>query len=381
MRSLLHTPTRPYGIIIAISLVIAVFLGVNFASKAQAASQASPTGERLISIHENGQTRGIVTSEKTLRAAFKQAGVAIDPNDLIEPGLDQELVASQYDVNVYRARPMTIVDGLVRTKIISPYQTPEQIALHAGVTLQDEDISSMATAVGLTGFGAGLELRIARATPFTLVIYGERIQAYTQATSIAAMLDEKKIAIGKDDTLSAAKNASIEPGMVVELWRNGKQTITEEQDVAFAVEQIQDVDRPIGFKEVKTAGEAGKKTVSYEVIMKNGEEVSRTEIQSVTTKQPKAQVETVGAKPSFSGNFQAALAKLRSCEGGYGSWNPAGPYYGAYQFDERTWNSVSGAPYGSASPAQQDEAAWRLYQKRGWQPWPVCGSTLPDTYR
>lgn len=54
-------------------------------------------------------------------------------------------------------------------------------------------------------------------------------------------------------------------------------------------------------------------------------------------------------------------------------------YCGAYQFDQQTWRSVgmSGSACG-ASPAQQDEAAQRLYQQRGSQPWPNCGRYIPD---
>ena len=120
---------------------------------------------------------------------------------------------------------------------------------------------------------------------------------------------------------------------------------------------------------------------SNEIVMKDGQEISRTKIQSVVVAAPSEQVEVVGSKPTFDGDFAAALAKLRACEGGYNSWNPAGPYYGAYQFNQGTWNSVTDAPYGSATPAQQDEAARKLYERRGWQPWPSCGKGLPDIYR
>ena len=195
------------------------------------------------------------------------------------------------------------------------------------------------------------------------------------------MLAEKDIDITAKDHLSIDKDAPITAGMKVEVYRNGKQTITAEEVIKKPIREIQDANREAGYREVKTPGRDGKKQVTYEVIMKNGKEVSRKKINSVIIKSPVEEVVVVGSKPSFSGDFAAALAKLRSCEGGYNSWNPAGPYYGAYQFDRQTWSGVTDAPYGSATPAQQDEAAHRLYLKRGWQPWPVCGAPLPDTYR
>ena len=71
----------------------------------------------------------------------------------------------------------------------------------------------------------------------------------------------------------------------------------------------------------------------------------------------------------------AQLAALRWCEsrGRYGI-NTGNGYYGAYQFDLRTWRSIGeGGRPDLAAPAVQDTAVRRLFALRGWQPWPVCG--------
>jgi len=112
-------------------------------------------------------------------------------------------------------------------------------------------------------------------------------------------LKEKNIDPKKDDTLSVDRSAKIISGMKIELWRNGKQTITAEEDVKFEVEKVQDANRDSGYREVKQAGENGKKNVTYEIEMKNGVEVSRKEIASVVTKEPKKQIEIVGTKVSL----------------------------------------------------------------------------------
>ncbi|QWQ31258.1 G5 domain-containing protein [Candidatus Minimicrobia vallesae] len=96
------------------------------------------------------------------------------------------------------------------------------------------------------------------------------------------------------------RSAKIISGMKIELWRNGKQTITAEEDVKFEVEKVQDANRDSGYREVKQVGVNGKKNVTYEIEMKNGVEVSRKEIASVVTKEPKKQIEIVGAESSFS---------------------------------------------------------------------------------
>ncbi len=72
----------------------------------------------------------------------------------------------------------------------------------------------------------------------------------------------------------------------------------------------------------------------------------------------------------------ATLAAIRECESGgdYGAVSASGKYLGAYQFDQRTWQSVggTGSP-AAASPAEQDARAAELMARRGTQPWPTCG--------
>ncbi|OAA20684.1 transglycosylase-like protein [Frankia sp. EI5c] len=72
------------------------------------------------------------------------------------------------------------------------------------------------------------------------------------------------------------------------------------------------------------------------------------------------------------------FARLRKCEsGGNYAINTGNGFYGAYQFDQRTWTGLGypGRP-DQAPPAMQDEAAYKLYDQRGWSPWPGCTSKL-----
>ncbi len=69
---------------------------------------------------------------------------------------------------------------------------------------------------------------------------------------------------------------------------------------------------------------------------------------------------------------------LRQCESS-GNYlvNTGNGYFGAYQFDQPTWESVggSGRPHW-AEPVVQDARARLLFARRGWQPWPICGRHL-----
>jgi len=369
-------------------MTLMLFGGLFFVNRALAetAKPVTKAGERLVTIYDRGVERIIVTKARTVREALKLARLSIDERqDVVEPGLDSEMVAERYNVNIFRARPVTIVDGGKRLRVTTAQQTPILIAKAAGLEIFNEDKTTVAKADNVAVDGADMVMRVERALAVNFILYGKTSTIRTHAKTVGELLKDKHITLKKGDTLSVDLSSKIVPGMKIELWRNGKQTVTVEEEVKFETEKIKDANRETSYREVKQAGENGKKNITYEIEMKNGTEVSRKEIASVVTKEPKKQVEIVGTKSSntFSGSFSEALARLRSCEGNYKS-NTGNGYYGAYQFDKRTWGKYGGYEVASeAPPSVQDEKAWETYKARGWQPWPTCKIKmgLQDIYR
>ena len=309
--------------------------------------------ERLISLHDRGVERTILTKARTVREALKAAQVDIaEGQDVVEPGLDEELIATRYNVNIYRARPVTIIDGALRQRVITAHQTPKQIAKVANITLYPED-KVVAHSGDLLVHGADTVFEIDRATPVSLTLYGKQTEVRTHVATVGELLKEKNITLGKDDTLSLPASAPITNGMQIELWRNGTQTVSVDEEIGFTTEKIQDANRDPSYHEVKERGENGKKTVTYEIEMRNGVEISRKEIASVTAKEPKKQVEVVGAKFTYTGGplSEAQIQALGMCESGMtATRNSGNGFYGAFQFMPSTWRTVAPAPYNQGMP-------------------------------
>lgn len=285
-------------VIAAMSCLMVALLGLVLANTVNAQSANSESGKRLILVHDNGTERGLLTRQTSLRKAFAEANIPVDPNDITEPDLDDELVGNNYEVNVYRARPVTIVDGETRIKVMSAYRTAKQIAGSAGVTLRNEDKTEIKANTDIVRQGGGVRLEITRATEFTLMLYGKKITAYTQGKTVEAMIKEKGIKLAADDTVSVPLSTPLTTGLAVEIWRNGVQTVTDEQAVPFAIQRVLDMDRPVGHHEIKTKGVPGVRLVTYKISAKDGKEIGRREIQNVVSQQPVTQVELIGNKPS-----------------------------------------------------------------------------------
>lgn len=288
----------PFWVMIATAFFMIAGAIIVMASISHADDGRSDADGRLITIHDRGDEKVILTNATTIGDALKEAGVKLDSKDTVEPSVDQKLIASDYQVNIYRARPVIVVDGAIKQKIITPYQTTNQIAKDAGIDVYPEDIMTLDRTDDILADGAGLKLTIDRATPFKFILYGKSLTARTQAKTVGEMLAEKGITLAENDRVSVDKSTPITSDLSVRVWREGKQTITVEEDVDFEVEEIADADQPVGYRSVRTAGELGSRSVTYEVKIQDGKEVSRTEIASITTKESKKQVEIIGVKSS-----------------------------------------------------------------------------------
>lgn len=315
-------------------LVGACFIvaGGFFASHANAATTDSAQNGRLITIHDRGETRVILTHAQTVRDALADAHIPVVSQDTVEPNLGDRLVATDYTVNIYRARPVIVVDGAVRAKIMTAAQTPEGITGAAGIILNDEDRTTLTSSNDIVSDGAGDVLTIDRATMFTLKLYGTEITAYSHEATVGEMLKQKGIELAPSDDMSVPQDAPLVSGMKIEIWRDGIQTATAKEVIAFPVREVQDFDHPLGYHQVKTQGVDGLRNVTYEINMRDGKEIGRKEIQSIILKQPKEQIEIVGAAPP-PGSHQDWMAAAGIASSDYGfvsyivdhenrSWNP-----------------------------------------------------------
>ncbi len=282
--------------IITIVLALLGLVGVFVGSLVSRPVLASNESGRLITVHDRGKDTVFLTQATTLKEAFQKEGIEVDSHDAVEPSMDEKLVANDYQVNIYRARPVTVIDGSTRLKVVTPYQTAAQIIADVGIQLYPEDTTTLTRSSDIVADGAGLELKINRATPMVLDLYGKQTDIRTQGKTIGEMLKEKGITLGASDRSSLPSSTLITSGMEVRIWREGKQTISADEAVPFGVQQIEDADQLVGYKAVQTPGVEGKRSVTYEIEVKDGKEISRTEIASIVTQQPQTQVEVIGTK-------------------------------------------------------------------------------------
>jgi len=295
MKSLIRRSTTPLVAIIAAFLLLVICVTALIVSQVSA-TNGQPQSGRLITIHDRGVEKVVLSDAATIGDVIKEAGIELDASDAVEPAPSEKLVAAEYSINIYRARPVVIIDGALKQKIITAYQTAGQIAKNADITLYPEDVTTLARTDDIISEGAGLKLTIDRAVGFTFTLYGTASEARTQGQTVGEMLDEKGITLTHNDRVLPAADTALTSGLSVRVWREGKQTITADVPINFTITQIQDGDQFVGYRATQSAGQTGMRSVTYEIMVQDGQEVGRTEIASITTKEPTVQIDIVGAK-------------------------------------------------------------------------------------
>jgi uncharacterized protein YabE (DUF348 family) len=273
---------------------------------------AQDQSTHLITLYDRGTEQVFLAKEKTVGEALKAKHIELDARDTVEPSVDEKLVASNYYVNIYRARPVVVVDGNVRIKTVSSHQTAGQIASDAGITIYDGDTTTLKPLTDFITDGAGLELTITRAKPITLDLYGNQTQIRTQAKTVGDMLKEKNIILGKNGRVSVPETTPITQDMQIRVWREGAQTVSIDQEIPVVTKIVYDADQPIGYRVIQTEGMQGIQSITYQLDIEGGVEVSRVEIASITTRNPTEQIEVIGFRNDGSGLTKAKSAQYNT---------------------------------------------------------------------
>ncbi len=129
LRELRKTHRR---LLIAVS-VFFVMVGVISVAYIVADSIQSSQIGRLVTFFDRGEERVVLTHAKTVRQALDDAQIPIAPQDVVEPSINSELLDTDPAIIIYRSRPVLVIDGQVRQKVVTAEATPRQIVKLAGL--------------------------------------------------------------------------------------------------------------------------------------------------------------------------------------------------------------------------------------------------------
>ncbi len=142
--------------------------------------QAANLG-RLVTFYDRGKERVILTHAKTVRDALKDADISVIPQDKVEPAIGSSLLSSDSAIVIYRSRPVLVIDGALRQRVVTAAAAPREIAKVAGLDkLSNQDKTTFTTGDFVTD-GASTVLTIKRkAIKPGKVVYVPKANALTR---------------------------------------------------------------------------------------------------------------------------------------------------------------------------------------------------------
>ncbi len=374
LRSL--SPLRP-GIsrrrrLLALGLQVALVTGVVGGTAAFVRS------DRTVHVVVDGQQQTIRTFATTVGGALKAAHVEVGEHDTVAPAVGAKLHDGD-TVVVRHGRPVTLTVGTASETVWVTGSTVSQALTQLGLTQQGEYVSaSRSRPIGL----AGIALSVRLPQQVTLVHDGTVQRVSTVAPTVGALLTQARLTLGKADVLSVAKTAYPTTGMVVKLTRVRGGTEIDDQLIAQSTRRVEDPNLYTGETQVADAGQDGVIRLTYQLTYADGKLVGRKLVSRKQTAAMAPEVVDVGtkARPVYTATADGLdFAALADCESGGDATSRSadGLYYGLYQFDLSTWDSVGGSGLPSdASASEQTYRAQELYDRVGRSAWPVCGQYL-----
>lgn len=293
----LHDRLRNHPFVIPVITFLALFFITIAAMISLGGSTIGASDSRLVYLTMDGKKQAVPTRSATVSEMLQKLNVTIYENDVVEPSLDTPIITDNLSVNIYRARPVTVIDGN-RTEItFSADTSPKQIATKAGIVVYPEDRVVKSTSTELIDKGIiGEVVTVERSKPAIINLYGTDIPIRTLSKTVGDVLKEKNIATQNGDTVTPAITTPIVADTKIFISRFGKKIDTREETIAPAVQTQNDASVPSGSTVVKQAGKPGKKVVTYEVELNNDKEISRRVIQEIVIEQAVPQIVLKGTK-------------------------------------------------------------------------------------
>lgn len=301
---------------------VITFLFLFFASMAAFIAFNSQTigaaDSRIVNVNIDGKSQSVPTRAATVGELLKRLNVEVGPDDVVEPPLDTPITQDNFTINVYHARPVTIVDGGHKISLLTPVANPRTVVQKAGIKLYPEDTVTLAASADALNEGTiGEQLIVEHALPVTLSLYGQTIPIRTHAKTVHELLEERGIK-DKDVTVYPAADTVLKADDVVYVTDPGKNILLEEVLVPQGQTFVDDYNLAYGKTEVREQGRPGKKVLVYDVPKDHPEQ--KRLIQEVLASEPVDQIVARGRKintASVAGDKAALMAAAGISPGDY----------------------------------------------------------------
>ncbi len=312
-------------------LVLLTLASVGIISVSGGKPNFRPSNTYVVIVSHDGIQQTVPTRAPTVGVLLSRLHIALNTGDVVEPSTSTPIVQQDFRVNVYRAVPVEIVDGVQHIYTYSAASTPRSIVQQSGVNIYPEDNVNVVPTQNFLAEGAiGERVVINRATPININLFGTPALVRTHATTVADLMKDEKIKLGSGDSVTPAASTPIVADSEVFFVHRGTQIQTVTQSIPTPVQTVQDNGLSFGTQVVRQQGSAGTQLITYQLNLQNGQVVGKTQIQSVTTVQPVPTIIAEGQAVQIPSDQEALMALAGISQSDYGYVNYIASHEGGW---------------------------------------------------
>ncbi len=335
---------------------------------------------KTVTLSVDGQAQPVSAMGGTVGDVLDAQGIELGAHDIVAPSVG-ESVSDGDRITVRYGRQLRLeVDGEPRTYWVTSTDVSAALA-EIGRSYTGAELSSSR---GARIDREGLELSVTTPKSVRIKVADHKVvQRRLTALTVEDVLRELDVTWDKNDKVVPALDTLVSDGDKVVVTRIKVVTRKATESIGFDTVEKSDSSMYTDESTTTRAGVAGKRTVTYRLVYRNGELTTRKVVGQRVLTAPVDALVTVGTKQrpvatnfASGGTVWDALAK---CESG-GNWaiNTGNGYYGGLQFSLGTWRAYGGSGLPSAnSRSEQIRIATKLRNARGgYGAWPGCAAKL-----
>lgn len=251
------------------------------------------TSKTDVKIMVDGKEKSFSSHAENVRDALSDYGISVNRYDSVKPGLNEPL-KNGMKIEFTSAHKVHYTQDGEKQSVWSTASNVKEFLGERNIRVNEHDKIKPALS---TPIKHNQKIDLQQAVKIDMVVGGKKKQVWTTSTTVADLLKDSKVKLGKLDRVEPEKQTELKDKMRVNVIRVEKVTDVVEEDTPFATVTRKDGKLAKGKEKVVEPGSKGRIAKKYEVVTENGKEVSRKHTSTKTLEESKDKVIAVGTKP------------------------------------------------------------------------------------
>ena len=240
----------------------------------------------------DGNSQVVKSSDETVGELLEDLEIEVTNNDYISHSIEESLEDGMEIEHIPAKEVAVVIDGKKEIYETIAEDVKSLLKEHKLDISKHDKVSHNLN----TEIKDGLVINIDKAYKIPVNYAGEEESVWTTGGTVGEVLSENDFKIKKSDKVNPAKKEQVTKNTEIEVTKVTKDTIVEKEATNFEVKEEKNSKLEKGKTNVIQKGRKGSVEKTYELVLENGKEVERKEVDKEVLKKPKNKIVSVGTK-------------------------------------------------------------------------------------